>query len=310
MLAIDPDYVPALLLSIRAHYQLLTHGAISDEEQRRLGEERLDRVLAIDPDNGDALAFLAWGDWEMRLDLESAARRFSAALRTAPGSLLLTQGAGMFARSVGRHEESIALHERCVAADPVNTNCMYQLARSYLWAGRPDEAIQTFRRVDAVAGRKMTFYYLILALLLQGDPAAALAELELGRDDSPQSLAAHAMIMHDLDRLEESSLALGKISELADGQFREQAYLVAEAHAWIGDKDKAFEWLDMAYAHDERFRVRGYWFHRIMFLPIWQNLHDDPRWDAFRERMNMSAARYEAIEFVLPEWISLPDQPL
>ena len=29
----------------------------------------------------------------------------------------------------------------------------------------------------------------------------------------------------------------------------------------------------------------------------------DPRWEALRTRMNMSAARLDAIEFSLPEWI-------
>ena len=41
-----------------------------------------------------------------------------------------------------------------------------------------------------------------------------------------------------------------------------------------------------------------------MFLPIWQNLHDDPRWNELRERANMSATRLEEIDFSLSKWIS------
>lgn len=89
----------------------------------------------------------------------------------------------------------------------------------------------------------------------------------------------------------------------------ETAYLVAEAYAWIGDKDEAFEWLEKAYALDERYGLQGYWFHRIMFLPIWMKLHDDLRWNDFRERMNMSTARLEGLEFSIPEWMSLQSRP-
>ena len=104
---------------------------------------------------------------------------------------------------------------------------------------------------------------------------------------------------------EESASALDKITgELYDGS-RETAYLVAEAYAWIGDEDEAFEWLEKAYALDERYGIQGYWFHRIMFLPIWANLHDDPRWDELRKRMNMTSARLGGLEFSIPEWMSL-----
>ena len=306
-LAIDPDYVPALLLLTRVNYVLLNPGLISEEEEERLSIEMIDRVLAIDPNNGQALGHLAWDDWEFRMDLESAARRFSDALRTAPGDLELARFAGIFARTVGRHAESIALLERCVAADPENENCTWQLIRSYLWGNRLAEALKTFRRYEALTGTSGK-YYLILTLLLQGQPARALGELqsvEEERQEGPQMLAARAMIMHDLGRYEESKAALQKIVGQLNASSRDHAYLVAEAHAWIGQIDSAFKWLEKAYALDERYGMQGNWFQRIMFLPIWRNLHDDPRWDDLRERMNMSAARLDRLEFTIPPWISL-----
>jgi TolB-like protein/cytochrome c-type biogenesis protein CcmH/NrfG len=306
-LAIDPDYVPALLLSIRVNYMLLDSGLISDDEEERLAIEMIDRVLAIDPNNGQALGHLAWDDYELRMDLESAARRFSDALRTAPGDLELARFAGMFARSVGRHAESIALLERCVAADPENENCTWQLTRSYLWGNRLGEALKTYRRFEALRGTGGE-YYLILTLLLQGHPARALGELQSvseERQESPYLLAARAMTMHDLGRYEESEVALQKIVGQVNASSRGHAYLVAEAHAWIGQIDSAFKWLEKAYALDERHGMQGHWFQQIMFLPIWRNLHDDPRWNDLRERMNVSAARLDRLEFTIPPWISL-----
>ena len=306
-LAIDPDYVPALLLRPYVVVVLLNRGLIGDEEADQIMGDSVARVLAIDPGNGKALGLMAWKDWETRLDLESASRRFSHALRTAPGNLDLTLMAGMFARSIGRHVESIALLERCVAADPQNLMCLFQLAQSYLWDSRFDDALRMHHQAHLLSGRKGATYYVTLALLMKGEPAQALSELESLADDlqdHPQMLAARAMIMHDLGRDEESASALERNIGQLQGRQRDHAYLVAEAYAWIGDRESAFEWLEKAYAWDERFGMQGYWLHRIMFLPIWRNLNDDARWNELRERMDMSAARLDALEFSIPEWLS------
>ena len=217
--------------------------------------------------------------------------------------------AGMFARSIGRHAESIALLERCVSADPQNVMCLFQLAQSYLWDSRFDDALRMYHQTHLLSGRKDSMYYVILTMLLQGEPAQALAELESKTEgfDHPQMLAARAMIMHDLGRHEESASALDRIIGQLQGKYRDHAYLIAEAYAWIGDRESAFEWLEKAYAWDERFGMHGWWFNRIMFLPIWRNLHDDARWNELRERIDMSAARLDAVEFSIPEWLSASD---
>lgn len=62
-LAIDADYVPALLLSVYVNDRLSQDGVISDAEAERLIDERIARVLAIDASNGEALGLFAWGDW-------------------------------------------------------------------------------------------------------------------------------------------------------------------------------------------------------------------------------------------------------
>ncbi len=311
-LAIDPGYVPALLFSVRVNYFLTSIGAISDKEEERIFNEVIRKVLAIDPDNGTALGLVAWADWEGngRLDLESAARRFSDALKTAPGDLELTRITGMFARSIGRHEQSIALLNRCFASDPLNQDCVFQLAQSYLWGNRLDEALSMHRKLEALTGEKGSFYYVILTLLLQGDATRALTELDsvTNQQDHPQLLAAQAMIMHDLGRFGESEVALERMVGQFTGEFRQEAYLIAEAYAWIGDKAQAFEWLEKAYARDKRYGIQGYWFNRIMFLPIWKKLHGDPRWDELRVRMDLSAERLGKIEFSIPEWILLDNR--
>jgi TolB-like protein/thioredoxin-like negative regulator of GroEL len=304
-MAIDPEYIPTLLASIYASYGLMQIGLITQEEEIRRSDERIEQILAVDPDNGTALGLLAWTDWETRLDLESAAKRFSRALRTAPGDLELTRYVGMFARSIGRHAEAIALLERCVAADPEDWRCTMHLALANLWGRQLDPALQTYRKM-ATLGRSGAPYYLTLTLLLQGQLEQAMEEVELLGSDfgqAPQGLAARAMILHDMGRHAESEASLKKLVAAIDENERDHAYLVAQAHAWAGRNDDAFEWLETALSRDQRYGQQGYWFLRILFLPVWQNLHDDPRWEQVRARANLSQARLDALEFTVPPWI-------
>ena len=284
------------------YYRVSFFGLLDGAEEARRSQERIERVLALDPDNGNALMLQAWAYWEGALELEEAARGFSAALAADPGSTETLRGAGIFARSIGRQDASIALLERCLRMDPVNLRAVFQLAQTYLWAGRFEAAEEMHRRFAALSGRNSNVYYLILSLLLQGEADRALAELESDPDASgqPQMLAARAMIMHDLGRDDASASALAELVARWDELEREAVYLVPEVHAWIGDEDAAFEWLERTHENAERYGVRGYWFQRVVFLPLWRNLHGDPRWTAARERAGMSEARLAALEFDVP----------
>ena len=106
------------------------------------------------------------------------------------------------------------------------------------------------------------------------------------------------MALFSLGRVDEAEAVfteLGRRSDYYDQ--RSLTYMRTEAAAWMGDKDFAFEKLfEMA--------ATGFQFlHRRTFSPVWQNLHDDPRWAEYREFNGTSPDRLDAIEFdpQLPE---------
>ena len=61
-------------------------------------------------------------------------------------------------------------------------------------------------------------------------------------------------------------------------------------YAYTGEVDTAFEWLDRATREQP---VGDYY----TFFPLFTNLHDDPRWLAFQERMGKSEEQLGAISF-------------
>jgi hypothetical protein len=52
-------------------------------------------------------------------------------------------------------------------------------------------------------------------------------------------------------------------------------------HAWRGERDRAFEWLERAYD------LRDADLPNVKNDPILRKVHDDPRWKPFLRKMNL-----------------------
>jgi hypothetical protein len=87
-----------------------------------------------------------------------------------------------------------------------------------------------------------------------------------------------ALALHDLSRDGESQQAL---DDLVARHGQTSAYHVAEAYARRGETDKAFEWLDRAYAQRNTQLV---W---LKFDPLIAKLRGDPRYAAMLKKMNL-----------------------
>ena len=57
-------------------------------------------------------------------------------------------------------------------------------------------------------------------------------------------------------------------------------YQIAEVYAFRGEIDNAFEWLDKSYENRDSGMVL------MMLDPVLVNLHDDPRWEPFLDKMS------------------------
>jgi hypothetical protein len=112
------------------------------------------------------------------------------------------------------------------------------------------------------------------------DPGAASGcSLEIGliRFDAPRAWL-YAIAYHALGREKESDAAL---SELI-AKYEEPA-MVADVYAYRNQPDKAFEWLDRAYAQ----RDDGLIYTKVE--PLLKSLHSDPRFAALLKKLNLPA---------------------
>ncbi len=170
----------------------------------------------------------------------------------------------------------------------MNPTGLYWLGWTYLRAGRPDEAIASFRTALSLSpGRMIAQYAIGQALLLKGEPEAALTAMQQ-ESDEVRRLLGLAMAHHALGQAAESDAALGKLIEKYE---QDWAYNIAYVLAFRGEANRAFEWLDKAVEYNDP-GLSG-----IAAATEFANIHDDPRWLPFLESIGKSPEQLAAIEF-------------
>ncbi len=170
----------------------------------------------------------------------------------------------------------------------MNAGIHSSLGNAYTYAGRWDEAIESFRTALRLSpGRIGMHYRMGLVLLLKGEAESALAEFSREVDEDGYRVKGLALALYALGRQEEYQ---AKLSELIERLGAEWPSEVAHVYAYTGDSDAAFEWLDKAVAQNEA----GL---QDQFLrPFYAPLHGDPRWGEFLARVGSSPEQLDAIE--------------
>jgi TolB-like protein/lipoprotein NlpI len=293
-LAIDPNFVAALVTLAGCYTAQADYGQRSNEEGYRLARESLEKALAIDPDSAEAHTVFGRVISATTYERVEAARHYERALALEPtNTILVTQAMG-FARGLGRWELTIRMGEYVVAHDPVNAFAHAQLGGAYTRAGRYDEGIASMRTALRLSpGRGLTHYAISNAMLAKGDFPGALAEI-LQEPQETWRLDGLAQAYHVLGRKAESDAALATLIAKYE---KESSWNIAYVCAYRGEADRCFEWLEKAMVY----RDPGLSLTAVTWS--FDNVHSDPRWLPFLRKIGLSPEQLAAIKFdvKLPE---------
>jgi TolB-like protein len=291
-LDIDPDYVPALDLMADALWFRVDGDIHTWEDMQRDVALIYDRIRELDPNSGypdyyEAFKFAA----ENRL--EESAALYGRALEKDKGVADNVRFAGYFARHIGKLDASVGLLTYSLAIDPLCHQCRRRYAESLMFAGDYVNAQWEFERYLAVANEGWDGY--VLLLLLQGKTGEALAYLDSVDVDDEWNYHAHqagkTMTLFSLGRVDEADTLFAELGRSDYPDQRALTFFLTVAAAWMGKNDLAFEGLFEMGATEFQY------LRRRTFSPLWRGLHDDPRWNQWRELVGMSAERLDAIEF-------------
>jgi adenylate cyclase len=210
------------------------------------GGADLRKALALDPNNAEILQGYALL-LEAQGDLPGAIAAVDKAVRIDPLRAANQNQRGLLLIASGDLPGARVAYQRLLEIDPENPRAYAQLAIIDLLAGHPDQAIARLKRPFEQRGGNWD------------QIAVALAQHSLGHD-------------------EESKQVLDRIAA-EDGRFA--AFQIAEIHAWRGEKDQAFAWLDRAYAQ------RDGGMTRMRTDPLLDSLRSDPRYRALQDKLKL-----------------------
>jgi TolB-like protein/tetratricopeptide (TPR) repeat protein len=247
------------------------------EEGYELAEKQVEAALKLDPRLGTAHAGLGWIQ-PIHLEWSAAEENMRKATMYAPGNAEVLLRAGWIAAELGQWDRALSLIDRSLERDPLSIYGHEYRAYLLTGLGRPAEAESSYRIVFELSpDRDSSRASIALTLLQQGKPRDALRELREESGD-PWTLFALCVIHHSLGHAVDSNSYLQSLEDLdaADVPIR-----VAEAHAWRGENDLAFEWLDIAFEQGSSY------VYDIKMNSYFRRIADDPRYKAFLRKMKL-----------------------
>jgi TolB-like protein/DNA-binding winged helix-turn-helix (wHTH) protein/lipoprotein NlpI len=279
---LDSSYALAWVGLSRVRFRQSDEDVPLEEVQRKALEqearEAVDQALTLDPNLAEAHVQLGrikmFVDW----DWTGANASLQRALALDPGNSAVVSFASLLAANRGRFEEALELAHRANALDPLNAVNRGLLAQICYVMGRKQEAEVDFKKTLELNSDLPGYHeWLGFLYLAQGRGQDALAEIEL-ESSADVRLQGYAVVYYALGRKKESDTAL---SELIAKYQTDDAFQIAGVYAFRHEPDKAFVWLDRAYAqHDTGLAA-------TRFEPLLNNLHSDPRYIAFLKKLRL-----------------------
>jgi TolB-like protein/DNA-binding winged helix-turn-helix (wHTH) protein/cytochrome c-type biogenesis protein CcmH/NrfG len=277
---LDPSYAPAWVGLSRARYWQANIGLVPTQEGQQLARDAVEQALTLNPNLPEANIQMGRIKRQVDFDFAGADRSIQRAIALEPGVPENLGQAAFMAELFGRFDEALTLDRQALELDPLNAESWERLAENRFYAGQLDEATADIRKaLELNADTWGSPITLSEIYLLQGRPQDALRESE-----RIPSAAFHirttSIAYHALGREKESDAAL---RELIEKFHANAAWSIATVYALRNQRDEAFKWLDRAYAQHDGGLIL------IKIDPLLKNLHGDPRYTAFLNKIHLPA---------------------
>jgi len=251
-------------------------GLIPPREGYAQARDSVQRAIALAPNFAAAHATLAWIQ-AYEFDWKSAEESAERALALERGSATVLLQAGWIMADLGRMDESVKLIERSIELDPMHWRGYQFHALLMIALGRFEEAEASYRKLSEMMPDAYTSS-LGWALMLQGRADEAKQAIDAEPNETWRLLFLSYWYFNQGRRSESDASLERLVTEHPDQM---EAYYIAELHAFRGEDDLAFEWLDRAY--EKRESAIG----DIRLSRDFRRLRGDPRYAAFLRKIKL-----------------------
>jgi serine/threonine-protein kinase len=208
------------------------------------------KALALDDSLAEAHNSLAYAKLSYDWDWPGAETEFKRALELKPGSAEAHHWYSHLLVSTSRLEESLTESDRALALDQLSPIINVHLGWNYFFARQYEKAIAQFgKTLELDPNYGLAYWYRGLAFQQQGKYSNALAELRKGADLLKGNVVVTANIGHAHALSGDRREADRVIAELQQESARRfvSPFEIALIYVGLGERERAFEWLDTAY---------------------------------------------------------------
>ena len=272
---LDPGYGAAYAALAGVDYFLADMAGDPASKQQALAVA--EQAVAKAPQLAEAYAARGTTRLSFFRDWGGARSDYENALQLNPASSRAQLGYYRLMMALGRHADAVAAGRKATVNDPLALEAWTSLGRALYAQGDHAAAHQALARALEIAPNSIYAGFAYgMNELMQGKPQQALEAFR--KSNSVYRPAGIAMAEYSLGHARESQQALDGAIET---EGTSGAYQIAQAYAWRGETDKAFEWLDIAFKYNDG---------GLTFLksdPLLARLAHDPRYAALLKNMGL-----------------------
>jgi TolB-like protein len=265
---LDPNY--ALAYTERAEAWTLL-GDLTGQRSTAYAKARSDaeKAVTIAPSLAEAHAALGWvrafAEWKFAEGLSELQR----AKELSPANPTANDLLGRVIVYTGRMEEAERQARQAVEIDPLSATAQFTLGRVLFYAGKLDEAEAAGRKMAELQPSAASSHrWQVLVAVQRGDGETALREAQLEPD---QNFRRFGFALAHYIRGDKTA-ADAALADLIANAKDQLAYQISQVYAVRGEKDKAFEWLQIAFDNHDGGMPS------LLVDPVLRVLHDDPRY--------------------------------
>jgi TolB-like protein len=275
---LDPGYALAYAERSEAWAWI---GDLSSEKQKKAWAAAgtdAEKAVAIDPHLAEAHAALGWVRFFIEWKFAEGLAELRSAQELSPWNPTANDLMARVVVYLGQVQEAEKLARQAIELDPLGYQARTSLARVLFTEGKLDEVEASARKAaelqPTAAGNHR---WQVFVAIQRGDGEAALREARLEPNEGYRHFELALAHYARGDRPAADAALAELIAK--DGDFL--AYQIAEVYAWRGEKDKAFEWLQISLNDHDTGTLS------LLIDPLMRGLRHDARYDGLLAKIGL-----------------------
>jgi serine/threonine-protein kinase len=252
-IAIDPNYALAYA-GLAEYYCMHSMHIAKPEPLIRQGRIAAEKALSIDETLGEAHAALGWIKFFYDWDWLGAERSFKKAIQLNPRYPTAYNWYAVSLSVINRHEEAIRYMTQAQGFDPGSAIINRNLGVIYAWAGEFEKAIKQLQlTIDMDPEFSPAYHHMGVVYLWLKKYDLAIKYFKKVRAMTGNFFDISGILGFSYAKSGQKEAALNelqKLEDLANNQDT-RAFEFCLINTALGNKEKAFEWLDIAYKNHE-----------------------------------------------------------